>query len=181
MSFKKLFLIILIVLPMIAIGDNKLLMMDVIVEEKSKFLECEDYVDVEYKLLSQSKIPFWINRFEVLFVNGNKPKCSNESIPPSWLAKKIPVNKFTYTKCTPFCNISLRPVTTYNSLIARITGKQKIFITEKIELLAESNEQVVCLKEDCSIIEDVEWYRHWYTFMKSGKKYYIYEDNIENF
>ena len=59
MSFKKLFLIILIVLPMIAIGDNKLLMMDVIVEEKSKFLECEDYVDVEYKLLSQSKIPFW--------------------------------------------------------------------------------------------------------------------------
>ena len=183
MSLKKLTLIILVALPALTVGDNKFLVMDAIDETQkaSKFLECEDYVDIEYKLLSQSKIPFWSNRFDVLFVNGQKPECSDESIPVSWFAKKIPVNEFTYTKCTPFCNIRLRPVTTDNSLAARITGKQKIFITEKIELLAEANEQVVCMEKDCSIIEDIEWYRHWYTFIKNGKKYFIYEDNVEVF
>ena len=57
MSLKKLTLIILVALPALTVGDNKFLVMDAIdgTQKASKFLECKDYVDIEYKLLSQSK------------------------------------------------------------------------------------------------------------------------------
>jgi hypothetical protein len=102
---------------------------------------------------------------EVMFKNG-VPECLNDQFPKEWIESEINVNKIGFTKCEgPPCDIQQFPLmgSMAGNDVARIKGKQKIYLLKKIKTL----------KDIGNYETSSPWYREWYSFNFKDQVYYI--------
>lgn len=102
---------------------------------------------------------------EVMFKNG-VPECLNEQFPKEWVESETNINKIGFTKCEgPPCDIQQFPLmgSMAGNDVARIQGKQKIYLLKKIKTL----------KDIGNYETSSPWYREWYSFNFKDQVYYI--------